>query len=102
MFAPIGGVALFLDFPNFQQTRDTMQLANLIHGACSLVWITFAIGHIYIGTLGSEGSLEAMTTGYVSKEWAQQHHNLWYEEVKHTEQADTAAAPGSTGSSAPT
>ena len=79
---------LILDFPNFGQTRDTMQLSNLIHGAAALVWVAVAIGHIYIGTLGTEGSLEGMTTGYVSKEWAQQHHDRWYDEVKDTHTAE--------------
>jgi len=32
--------------------------------------------------VGTEGSLEAMTTGYVDETWAKEHHNLWYEEVK--------------------
>ena len=39
-------------------------------------------GHAYIGTLGTEGALEGMTTGRVSVEWAKQHHDQWYEEVK--------------------
>ena len=29
-----------------------------------------------------EGSFEAMTTGYVDANWAEQHHDLWYAEVK--------------------
>ncbi len=87
---------LILDFPNYGQSRETMQLANLIHGATALVWVAVALGHIYIGTLGTEGSLEGMATGYVSKEWAQQHHDLWYDEVKDkqgTAQAPHAGAP---------
>lgn len=89
---------VILDFPNFGQSRDTMQLANLIHGACALIWIAVSIGHIFMGTLATEGAMEGMTTGYVSKEWAQQHHNLWYEEVKssQTQPAGGAAASPST------
>jgi len=87
---------VILDFPNFGQTRDTMQLANLIHGAAATIWIAVALGHIYMGTLGTEGAMEGMTTGYVSKEWAQQHHAIWYEQVKDQQVSD---AP--TGSGAP-
>lgn len=76
---------IILDFPNFEQTRETMQLVNLIHAVAAIVWVSVAIGHIWIGTLGTEGSLEAMTSGEVSAEWAKQHHNLWYEEVKKKE-----------------
>lgn len=73
---------LILDFPNFGQTRETMQLANLIHAVLAVIWISVAFGHIYIGTAGTEGAIEGMTTGRVSVEWAKQHHDLWYEEVR--------------------
>ncbi|QEM81736.1 formate dehydrogenase subunit gamma [Halomonas binhaiensis] len=73
---------LVMDFPNYQQTRDTMQWANIIHAIGALGLTAVALGHIYIGTLGTEGALEGMATGYVDESWAKQHHNLWYEEVK--------------------
>ncbi|RCV87469.1 formate dehydrogenase subunit gamma [Billgrantia montanilacus] len=71
-----------LDFPNYGQGRDTMQWANILHAVGALGLTAVAVGHIYIGTIGSEGSLEGMTTGYVDETWAKDHHNLWYEEVK--------------------
>lgn len=77
-----------LDFPLFGQTRDNMQWANMFHAVTSLILMAVALGHIYIGTLGTEGALEGMTTGYVDETWAKQHHNLWYEEVK-----DSAGQP---------
>jgi formate dehydrogenase subunit gamma len=73
---------LVMDFPNYGQTRDTMQWANVIHAVGALGLTAVALGHIYIGTLGTEASLEGMTTGYVDETWAKEHHNLWYEEVK--------------------
>lgn len=86
---------LVMDFPNFGFSREDMQLANLIHAVAGLVWVAVAFGHIYIGTAGTEGSLEAMTTGRVSVEWAKQHHDQWYEEVKHTAEdtGEASAAP---------
>ncbi|MGI9335650.1 MAG: formate dehydrogenase subunit gamma [Gammaproteobacteria bacterium] len=89
-FVVIGGGAviatgLILDFPNVEWlpgTRSDAQLSQLIHGAASIAWIAFWVGHAYIGTLGSEGSLEAMTTGYVDTNWAKQHHDLWFDKVK--------------------
>ena len=77
---------IILDFPNFEQTRETMQIASIIHAIGAIIWVAVAIGHIWIGTLGTEGSLEAMTTGRVSEEWAKQHHDEWFEKVKSTEQ----------------
>ena len=83
-----------LDFPNWWGTsRADMQLASLIHGACSVVWIAVWFGHAYIGTIGSEGSLEAMTTGYVDENWARQHHNLWLDEKASDNAASSAKAP---------
>lgn len=91
-----------LDFPNYGQSRDTMQWANLIHGVGALGLTAVALGHIYIGTIGSEGSLEGMTTGYVDETWAKDHHNLWYEEVKDQavpeERLDEASASDGDGS----
>ena len=73
---------VILAFPvEWAQTRSTMQLSSVIHGVSALLWIAFWMGHAYIGTIGSEGSLEAMTTGYVDVNWAKQHHDRWYEEV---------------------
>lgn len=72
---------LVMDFQNFGQLRETMQISNLLHAAGSLLLIAASFGHIYIGTLGTEGALEGMKTGYVDETWAKQHHDLWYEEV---------------------
>ncbi|WFM69712.1 formate dehydrogenase subunit gamma [Halomonas sp. CKK8] len=73
---------LVLDFPNYGQGRDTMQWANIIHAVGAFGLTAVALGHIYIGTLGTEGSFEGMATGYVDETWAKEHHNLWYEKVK--------------------
>ena len=65
-----------------ENTRAIMQNAHLVHAIAAIAWIVLFFGHAYIGTLGTEGALEGMTTGRVSVEWAKQHHDLWYEEVK--------------------
>jgi formate dehydrogenase subunit gamma len=80
---------LVLNFPNWGFSRADMQLANLIHGACAISWVALWFGHAYIGSLGSEGSLEGMTSGYVDENWAKQHHNLWANELN-----DSASAQG--------
>lgn len=70
-----------LDFPQFGQSRDTMAQAHLFHAVAAILWMAGAFGHIYIGTLGTEGALEGMTTGRVDTNWAKQHHDLWYQEL---------------------
>ncbi|MGF1527617.1 MAG: formate dehydrogenase subunit gamma [Candidatus Competibacterales bacterium] len=71
-----------LNFPQYGQTRDVMQVSHLIHTASALVLIAVALGHIYIATLGTEGALEGMTSGRVDVAWAKQHHDLWLEELE--------------------
>lgn len=73
---------LVLDFPNFDQGRHVLQVANLVHGIGALLFIAAAFGHIYMGTIGAEGALQAMRTGMVDETWAKEHHQLWYEEMK--------------------
>lgn len=85
MVAPVYGIAIpewasFL--PLVEGSREQMQQANVVHAIASLGWAAMAVGHIYIGTAGTEGALEGMTTGYVSTEWAKQHHDLWYDEME--------------------
>lgn len=70
-----------LDFPNFGQTRETMQLWHLVHAVASVTFIAVALGHIYLGTLGTEGTFPSMIGGKVDATWAKQHHDLWYEDV---------------------
>ena len=77
------GSGLVLDFPIFTALRDDLQTANIVHAISSLVLICGALGHAYIGTLGTEGALEGMVTGQVDEVWAKQHHDLWYDEVKN-------------------
>ncbi len=78
----VGASGLVLNFPNFGQTRATMQLANLVHLTGSVLFMLGAMGHIYMGTIGMAGALDAMKTGVVDEAWAKEHHELWYDDVK--------------------
>jgi formate dehydrogenase subunit gamma len=82
-----------LDFPNFDQTRQTMQIAHVIHSIGAILFMLGAMGHIYMGTLGMAGAYDAMRTGYVDEEWAREHHAYWYNEVKGGRAAAPAADP---------
>ena len=75
----VGASGLVLNFPNVGQTRATMQLANLVHLTGATLFMLGAIGHIYMGTLGMAGALDAMKTGVVDEAWAKEHHEIWYE-----------------------
>ena len=59
-----------------------MELAQIFHGIIGLLFIAMIIGHIYIGTIGMEGAFDAMGTGKVDRNWAEEHHQLWVDEMK--------------------
>jgi formate dehydrogenase subunit gamma len=73
---------LILLFPNFDQTRATMQDAWIWHVSAALLYIAMSLGHIYMGTIGVEGAYGNMRTGYTDETWAKEHHPLWYDETK--------------------
>ena len=79
-------------FPNFDQVRATMQQANVIHAICAVTMIVFAIGHIYVGTIGVEGAYGNMRDGVTDETWAKEHHQYWYEDVKSGKAGVTSAA----------
>ena len=85
---------LVLDFPNFDQTRALMMLANIVHVIAALLFIVWSFTHIYLGTLGTTGAYEAMRTGYVDETWAREHAQYWYEDVKAGRRAPPSGAPG--------
>jgi len=87
----MGVTGLVLDFGNFGQTRYVMQIANYLHIAGATFFIVGALGHIYLGTIGTPGAFHAMYEGTVDTSWAKSHHRLWYEEVK--DRATPAAGP---------
>ncbi len=62
--------------------RDQSQLAMGIHAIGALILMAVALGHIYIGSIGTEGALEGMTSGDVDVNWARQHHDLWLRDLQ--------------------
>jgi formate dehydrogenase subunit gamma len=72
---------LVLVFPNFDQTRSTMQVANVVHMIAAYLAISVALVHIYLGTIGMVDAYKAMRYGYVDESWAKHHHLRWYQDV---------------------
>ncbi|ESR24579.1 formate dehydrogenase subunit gamma [Lutibaculum baratangense] len=82
----IGGFTLIatgiiMMFPFIVFGYDGMQLAQSIHAGAALAMIAVIIGHIYIGTVGMEGAFDAMWSGRVDRNWAHEHHLIWYEKL---------------------
>jgi len=98
--AMLGGAALsvtgiLLDFPSLAQDPDWLRVAQIIHASAAVIVIAPALGHIYVGTVGIEGSLESMTTGYVDENWAIEHHDLWAEQVMNEQAGETGGETAS-------
>jgi len=72
-----------LGTPEGLGVRETIQWSNSLHAVSAVAWSLFFFGHAYIGTVGTEGALQGMTTGRVDYNWAVQHHDLWVEELKN-------------------
>jgi formate dehydrogenase subunit gamma len=94
----LGGIAVLasgvtLMFPFHWFGYDGMQWAQLIHALVGLLMVALIIGHIYIGTVGMEGAVDAMWSGRVDRNWAKEHHDLWYESIAGERRPSRPAAP---------
>jgi formate dehydrogenase subunit gamma len=85
----VGITGLILDFPEFGQSRWMMQVAHVIHASMAVVFITGSLGHIYLGSIGAQGTFESMWSGKVSAQWAKQHNDLWYAELTKADSAES-------------
>ena len=72
---------MIVPFMQVEYLRGTMQIANIIHSSAAILMTAMAMGHIYIGTIGMQGSIDGMKTGYVDATWDKEHHELWYDKL---------------------
>ncbi|HEV8692143.1 MAG TPA: formate dehydrogenase subunit gamma [Ideonella sp.] len=78
------GSGLVMDkvLPGLGYLRGDMQIAHMIHATAAVLMMAMFCGHIYIGTIGMRGAYRAMRTGQVDEAWAEEHHALWYEDIR--------------------
>jgi formate dehydrogenase subunit gamma len=76
---------------------EEMQYAQIWHTMVALAMVVVNIAHIYIGSLGMEGAFDAMGSGMVDRNWAEEHHSLWV--AKEDARAGGSGASG--GAAAP-
>jgi len=92
----LGGTAVavsgyILMFPFYGTNIADMQVAQIVHGVATLLFVAVMLGHIYIGTIGMEGAFEGMWDGTVDVNWAKEHHRVWLE--KETVEGHVAPPP---------
>jgi formate dehydrogenase subunit gamma len=80
---------LLLDFPNLGTERLILQISHLVHTGLGVLLMVGSLGHIYIGTIGTEGAFEGMIKGKVDTSWAEQHHDLWLHNLRPAEPEQT-------------
>jgi len=78
------GSGLVLDklIPGVGSLRGEMQVAHMVHAIASILMMAMFSVHIYLGSVGMKGAYDGMVTGYVDEGWAQEHHGLWYDDIK--------------------
>ena len=76
------GLVLDKLIPGIVYLRADMQVAHMVHAVATLLMMAMFAAHIYLGTVGMRGAFKAMHTGYVDENWAHEHHELWYRDVK--------------------
>ena len=69
------------------------QYALMWHGIVGIGMIVIIIAHIYIGSLGMEGAIDAVADGHVDRNWAIEHHGLWVEELDNEATAGAESQP---------
>ncbi len=77
--------------PERMPLQQEMQLTQAAHAILAIILTALILGHIYIGSVGMEGALDAMVSGTVDEEWAKEHHSLWLESVRDEEQKTPAS-----------
>jgi formate dehydrogenase subunit gamma len=78
------GSGLVMDklIPGLLYLRPDMQVTHMVHAIAAVLMIAMFLGHIYIGTIGMRGAYSAMRDGCVDDEWAAEHHELWYRDIR--------------------
>jgi formate dehydrogenase subunit gamma len=61
--------------------RVFVAISYVIHDISALVMLFGIFFHVYLSTFGEPGTIQAMTRGTVSEDWARTNHPAWYREV---------------------
>src|SRR5947208_2113081 len=69
-----------LMFPFYVTDIQGMQLAQTVHAIIAVLFVAVMLAHIYIGTIGMEGAVEAMGEGTGNENWQSEPEPRWQEE----------------------
>lgn len=58
------------------------QFAQLWHTIIGVAMTVVVLAHVYVGSIGMQGAISAMGSGEVDLNWAEEHHDLWVEQLR--------------------
>jgi formate dehydrogenase subunit gamma len=99
-FAVLNGSGLpqlfgFGDLPLALTPHQEMQYSQIAHALVAFVLMAIVLAHIYIGSVGMEGAIDAMSSGEVEEQWAREHHSLWLDEISSEDRPSDSAPSAS-------
>src|SRR5215467_2141322 len=94
--AIVAATGYLLMFPFYGTDITGMQIAQVVHGVVAVLFVAVMLAHIYIGTIGMEGAIEAMWDGTVDLNWAKEHHSLWVEQEMQKDETARSPLPAAT------
>ncbi len=56
-------------------------LISTVHNLVAFIMISGVLSHAYLGTVANPGTWRVLVDGYVTREWARQHHPQWFSAV---------------------
>jgi len=60
-----------------------MDWVYVLHVLGFVVIFAFFFVHLYLGTIGNPGTVQAMITGWVTRNWLKKQHPKWLKEMEH-------------------
>lgn len=65
-------------FPQLSPSHESASMVIVLHIGSAMIIGAFAVVHIFMATVISEGGITNMITGRCDENWGKQHHNRWY------------------------
>lgn len=74
----------FMLFPAyFPLGADMLDWMYPLHALGFVIIFAFFFIHLYLGTIGNPGTVQAMISGWVTKAWIRKQHPGWLKEMEH-------------------
>lgn len=78
------GTGFFMWFPGyFPLGQDMLRWIYPLHALGFVVIFAFFFIHLYLGTIGNPGTVQAMISGWVTRAWLKKQHPGWLKEMEH-------------------